>query len=65
MKVRFTGELELPEEGILRNAPESRTQLIRDCTISGLWSQLNDGGLTEPIIRRLNMKIELIPNSEV
>lgn len=52
MRVRFTGEIELPV------GADADPQLIRDCTISTIWSHVNDGPYTEPIIERLNLKIE-------
>lgn len=62
MRVKFSGYVDIPiEEGLdLGPLSGTRSQLIRDCTISTLWSHLNDGPLTEPIIERLNLKIEVV-----
>jgi hypothetical protein len=55
MRVRFTGEFDIPLDGPL-------DQLALDCTVSKIWSCCNDAAETEVVMRSMNLKVEVVPS---
>jgi hypothetical protein len=56
MRVRFTGEFDIPLDGPL-------DQLALDCTVSKIWSCCNDAAETEVVMRSMNLKVEIVDES--